>query len=189
MVRRKVKTASLKSLTAVDEVGAEAEVDALPARPKAERRPRRDGPPPPAADPPTWSQTFFSSPFLSFPLLCSPFVFFLLPSFPFPLLSFPPFHLFPQLKLALGVPTSFVQRNWWAVRPGSSTRGSLGRRFLCLYAFSFKLASQPWFLESPSLLPLACLWACLELAFLHGIPDLLFLACFEFAFSLPLACL
>ena len=29
--------------------------------------------------------------------------------------------LFPQLRLALGVPTSSVQRNWWAGRPGSST--------------------------------------------------------------------
>ena len=53
----------------------------------------------------------------------------------------------PQLRLALGVPTSSVQRNAEVWHP----------------------VPRPRFLGSPLTLPLACLWASLELRFLCGI--------------------
>ena len=99
------------------------------------------------------------------------------------------FLFFPQLRLALRgsyffcskdlvvCPTQFLDPRFL----GCPLPLPLG---LCLQA-GFP-ASVPW-VTVPSPLPLACLWACLDFGFLHDIPDLGFLACLEFAFSLPLA--
>ena len=61
------------------------------------------------------------------------------------------------ILMPYGVLTSSVEGIGEVSVLGSSTRGSLGYRSLCLQAFAVKLASQPPFLGLPLPLSLACL--------------------------------
>ena len=89
------------------------------------------------------------------------------------------FVVFPQLKLALGVPTSSVQRNGGLNLPGSSTRGSLSRRPFAFCAFGLPSGMLGAWVPLASL-EVGFLSSGLRHSFCSNFSCLLFAVCFSF---------